>query len=65
MLYDMHVDSGPHRFVKAFFANSFHYLFNGKISGFRVFPMKKSSGDPNFVGNFQLSFRSGGHCGFA
>jgi hypothetical protein len=54
MLHDMNVNAGTQRFMKAFFASAFHYLFYGEVVSLGVFPMKKSHSDPDFVSDFQL-----------
>jgi len=54
MLYYMNVNAGPQRFMKAFFASTFHYLLNGEIASRWVFPVEKSHSNPDLVSDFQL-----------
>jgi hypothetical protein len=39
VLHYMNVNAGPQRFVEAFFASTFNYLFDGKVIGFRMLAM--------------------------
>src|SRR5690349_7388379 len=52
VLHHMNVNAGPQRLVEAFFVCTFNYFFDGKVVGFRMLAMQKSSSNPHLISDF-------------
>jgi hypothetical protein len=54
MLYNVNIDTGTKRFVKALTASTVNYFFNQEIGSLGVLTVKECHGNPNFIIDFEL-----------